>query len=929
MRIKQLLTKSLLVAAGLCMGASNAWADGNKRVLNSQNYESATATDWTCPNGNATLQSGDATYGKYAQCTPNGSGNRSISKSVTFSSEPTGCTSAAMTTSGYNIEFDFLLVGGNVVKRSASQFTVTTSGDPIFTFSQPSLAAEGANANVGEGKNGTAVTNWYINDLTNTTNETVELDGSTWYHLKLEVTATSVAYTITNNSTSEEVKSGSKTTDAITKITGFGGQVGRGTGKLNFDNLEIYDYTEDITVSNPTFTFKKVDGAKRVYTLTNPDGAGTLYYTTSPADEAPAKGDAAYTSTTNTSLDVEYNESGTYYAYVLHSGGSATSEIVSQAVTAGELTLAAPVFKIEDMVLAEDGYYYPKVSFTSTNSLEGNPVPTYSVSNPYTFDGIGYIDVTASSEGYTSSTSRYTVPKRYKKSKTINLGALTANDFDANVWSSGTGVPRDYWTSRAAAIPADVAKRYLTNTSTETGNPDNSGVVAGITISNYTSSVPEFCIGYGMYTPYNTVGGGVASNMTFTVNDATAEDLIVYNGWNNYGSGTFNTVQTGDKSFNLYRYDTMLRNINVYSPEDVTIIGALDKTTALTDWIMSEAIVLPNNTAKTVTFKNHGSSSQNYYNFLLRLTYNDAFFEHAKAGWATIDGNGEFPYAYACSTDGGNTYGGNTNFGTFRTDMENSDVVLKMSHVDGVLYINGTMTAGNNIYYYNYKYGDGSKTENFQVNLTVDKAWLEIVSVEDATPSTIPVHPTNVAVTLGTNGYTTYANNVYPLDLSDAKAYKAAVDGNAVKFTLFGQAVPASTGMLVEGEASATVNLPIADASTAVSDNEFLINASGAKFDAEDNTTYYAMMKDSSPLKFGTFAPGTLAFPATKAYLKVSGNSDAKALTAFFGDDVTGISQVENAVQKTDGAVYNIAGQRVSKPTKGLYIVNGKKVVIK
>ncbi len=31
----------------------------------------------------------------------------------------------------------------------------------------------------------------------------------------------------------------------------------------------------------------------------------------------------------------------------------------------------------------------------------------------------------------------------------------------------------------------------------------------------------------------------------------------------------------------------------------------------------------------------------------------------------------------------------------------------------------------------------------------------------------------------------------------------------------------------------------------------------------------------------------------------------------------------------TDGVFYNIAGQRVAQPTKGLYIVNGKKVVIK
>ena len=60
--------KSLLLSLLMTAGASSAWADGSKRVLNSQNYESATATDWTCPNGAASLETGDATYGKYAKC---------------------------------------------------------------------------------------------------------------------------------------------------------------------------------------------------------------------------------------------------------------------------------------------------------------------------------------------------------------------------------------------------------------------------------------------------------------------------------------------------------------------------------------------------------------------------------------------------------------------------------------------------------------------------------------------------------------------------------------------------------------------------------------------------------------------------------------------------------------------------------------------
>ncbi len=574
--------KSLLVAAGLLLGSANAWGDGNKRILDSQNYESALATDWTGPNVSATLVSGDATYGTYAKGTPSGSGNRSYYKSISFASTPgSGYTTSSVNVAGYVIEFDMLMSCGNVKDRSESQFIVPTTGpnlasnakytgtDYIFSLSQPQRDAA------------SRVTGWYINDLTNTTDKTVTLSYGSWYHYKFVVSATSVEYTISHGATQDAT--GSKTVTSLPSITGFFALLGRGSGELRFDNMEIYDYVDEIVVTAPTFSFKKVDGEKRVYTLSNPNGAGTLYYTTSPAGEAPAKGDAAYSSTASTSLDVEYDETGTYYAYVLHSGGSATSSVTSQEVVAGAVTLNAPVFKVEDMVLAEDGYYYPKVSFSSDNSgLAGSPTATFDVASPYTFTSTGYIDVTASATGYTSSTSRFTVSSKYVNTKTIDFGAIEKSDFDAGTWSFGTGVPRDYWTDRAAAIPADVDMCYLTKTSSTAGEPDNSAVVEGITISNYYQRAPEFCIGYGMYTPYTPISGS-GNYMNFTVNGATAEDYAVYNGWNNYGSGTFNTVQAGNASFALYRYDTMLRTIKVYSPVVPVTVSAAGWATLFTD----------------------------------------------------------------------------------------------------------------------------------------------------------------------------------------------------------------------------------------------------------------------------------------------------------------------------------------------------------
>jgi len=71
---------------------------------------------------------------------------------------------------------------------------------------------------------------------------------------------------------------------------------------------------------------------------------------------------------------------------------------------------------------------------------------------------------------------------------------------------------------------------------------------------------------------------------------------------------------------------------------------------------------------------------------------------------------------------------------------------------------------------------------------------------------------------------------------------------------------------------------------------------------------------------------GTLA--AGKAYLELPKSSaGSRALRIAFAGVTTGINAVETAVN--DNTVYNLNGQRVALPAKGLFIVNGKKVIRK
>ena len=68
---------------------------------------------------------------------------------------------------------------------------------------------------------------------------------------------------------------------------------------------------------------------------------------------------------------------------------------------------------------------------------------------------------------------------------------------------------------------------------------------------------------------------------------------------------------------------------------------------------------------------------------------------------------------------------------------------------------------------------------------------------------------------------------------------------------------------------------------------------------------------------------------ACRAYFKLSDGASASEFVLNFGDETTGINAVNGSELKVNGEYYNLAGQRVAQPTKGMYIVNGKKVVVK
>ena len=183
---------------------------------------------------------------------------------------------------------------------------------------------------------------------------------------------------------------------------------------------------------------------------------------------------------------------------------------------------------------------------------------------------------------------------------------------------------------------------------------------------------------------------------------------------------------------------------------------------------------------------------------------------------------------------------------------------------------------------------------------------------------------TYVTATISSAGYATFCSTE-PLDFSGIttlKAYYAtAVSDTAVTFKQVTGTVAAETGLLLVGTTSQVL---VAEAGNECTGN-LLVGVLGNDEIVNAANKYVLVVKDGE-VKFADTAAQAATVPAGKAYLQAPSNS--RILTFSFDGEATGISAV-NTVESQKQAVYNLQGQRVTTMNKGLYIINGKKVMIK
>lgn len=206
------------------------------------------------------------------------------------------------------------------------------------------------------------------------------------------------------------------------------------------------------------------------------------------------------------------------------------------------------------------------------------------------------------------------------------------------------------------------------------------------------------------------------------------------------------------------------------------------------------------------------------------------------------------------------------------------------------------------------------KAKGSDTNIILDYVLLEKLTGDDVNVSSIK--------------YATYVPTCNVVAPADVKIYTAKVNEAKSAVVLSevtaGSVIPAGTPVLVgadEGTYSFSVST---DEVSTIGENE-LLAANNTKGDGK---TIYALVNKAGQPVFALMKEGVKLTPGT-AYLKIDDASVACYSIAFGGSETTGINGVNTISTKTNDSYYTLQGVKTSKPIQGVYIHNGKKIVIK
>lgn len=182
-----------------------------------------------------------------------------------------------------------------------------------------------------------------------------------------------------------------------------------------------------------------------------------------------------------------------------------------------------------------------------------------------------------------------------------------------------------------------------------------------------------------------------------------------------------------------------------------------------------------------------------------------------------------------------------------------------------------------------------------------------------------------VLATISAAEYATF-NSAYALDFNNTgiTVYTATDNENSVSLNeVTSGKVPANTPVVLykAGADGSAINIPVIASADAIGGTNDLHVSDGTT----SLTNAYVLANKTNGVGFYKWGKSTLS--AGKIYLQAKDSYSAPDFLGF--GDATGVNTLNVERETVNGECYNLAGQRVAQPTKGLYIVNGRKVIIK
>ena len=864
-----LLTKTLLVAVGLLVGTS-AWA---------VDYTSTSTNDGVTT---TTINFYTYAFAKYA-FRSSGTLNYTSNSVTTTNSQTLYLVQDYSDFTFYN----YLALPNNdanvVLRRGSSGSSASSTNEGLFAGGRKRYYMSLTNLHVGD----------VITFTVNTGSANLQFTSSNATYL-VESTPTAVKGGTTNATSGTEY--------TITSGTQLDMYFGADANQNDYIGIITIKSQYD-AVSNPSIAITAQSGTSTTARITagisTSGSTVTTYYTTDGRTPTPADNDGSFTTATK---DVVFTSSNTLKAISVTSGTfGGSSYVVSEDIEVAPETLVAPTLTVTAITKVGD-VYYPTYSFSSDQSSLNTVPDAGDLTYTYTFAGgspatgteyaatsAGTLSVTVSAEGYTTSTA--TEVNIVSLDKTYAFDGSKIYDHSDN-GSGGDGTANG------------VGQHYYSTAGM---------VLNGITISGLAHA---WAITAGNSTGFlgRTSSGSVTYNGSFPEGSFMRYYNLVWG-----GSGSWSVANSNTVNFNQYGGFT---TIEIYVPSASATAYSIASGTNLTNNGTFDSNITGWDTKGTITKEGDSSTS-------------GSGFGYNASGWAEMwadNNSASADYAHYNSDCYIAQRYVNIPAGNY---CVTADLVANGGNVSAfTISVNGEVKQTANGYF------DDWTTKTYVVNVPSDggcitikycpenggRAWVGIDNVSCVYGFN------NVSKTISAAGWATYCSP-YPLDFSSSianlkKAYLVTgATGNTLDLAEITGTVPANTGILLEGEGVVTevpVTIPVvASSSTDVSANKLVGVTTNTPIDAEAGYVLMGSPRVGFYKNSNDFTVG-----ANTAYLPAD---FAGARMAFFGfdDEATGVQNLTPALSEGEGVVYNLRGQRVAQPTKGLYIVNGKKVVIK